>query len=327
MRIVVTDCDHASTDIEQQVVADAGGELVLNQTTAADDVVAGAQGADALLVQYASITGEVLAALPQVRVVSRYGVGVDTVDVAAATELGVAVCNVPDYGTETVSDHAIALAVATVRGLGALDRGVRAGEHDLSSSSALPIRQFSSQVVGVLGCGRIGAATARKAAALGFRVLVHDARLDEGSTHPQGWPVVPLERLLAESDVVSVHTPLDAASHHLLGAAAFATMKRGAILVNTARGGVVDTAALVQALRSGQLHGAGLDVLEEEPVAADHPLLAFDNVILTPHTAFYSEESYTELKRRTAQNAVDVLRGDPRDVLNPEVLEPGRSRG
>ena len=251
MRIVVTDCDHASTDIEHQVVADAGGELVLNQTTAEADVVAGAEGADALLVQYATITRGVLEALPQVRVVSRYGVGVDTVDVAAATELGVAVCNVPDYGTEAVSDHAIALVVATVRGLGALDRGVRAGRHDLASSSALPIRQFSSQVVGVLGSGRIGAATARKAAALGFRVLVHDARLEAGSTHPEGWPVVAFEQLLAESDVVSVHTPLDAASHHLLDAAAFATMKRGAILVNTSRGGVVDTAAMVAALESG----------------------------------------------------------------------------
>ena len=327
MRIVVTDCDHASTDIEHQVVADAGGELVLNQTTAEADVVAGAEGADALLVQYATITRGVLEALPQVRVVSRYGVGVDTVDVAAATELGVAVCNVPDYGTEAVSDHAIALVVATVRGLGALDRGVRAGRHDLASSSALPIRQFSSQVVGVLGSGRIGAATARKAAALGFRVLVHDARLEAGSTHPEGWPVVAFEQLLAESDVVSVHTPLDAASHHLLDAAAFATMKRGAILVNTSRGGVVDTAAMVAALESGQLHGAGLDVLEEEPIGTDHPLTRLDNVILTPHTAFYSEESYTELKRRTAQNAVDVLRGRPRDVLNPEALEAGRSRG
>ncbi|SDE56889.1 C-terminal binding protein [Auraticoccus monumenti] len=324
MRIVVTDCDHASVDLERQVVADAGGELVLNQTTAAEDVVAGAEGADALLVQYASITREVLEALPEVRVVSRYGVGVDTVDVAAATELGVAVCNVPDYGTEAVSDHAIALVVATIRGLGALDRGVRAGRYDLGSSSVLPIRQFSSQVLGVLGCGRIGAATARKAAALGFRVLVHDARLTEGSSTAEGWPVVALEQLLAESDVVSVHTPLVADTHHLLDAGAFAAMKRGAVLVNTSRGGVVDTDALVEALSSGQLHGAGLDVLEEEPVATDHPLTGLDNVILTPHTAFYSEESYGELKRRTAQNAVDVLRGEPRDVLNTEVLEAGR---
>lgn len=326
MRIVVTDCDHASVDVEQQVVADAGGELVLNQTTTPEDVVAAAQGADALLVQYAPITREVLEGLPQVRVVSRYGVGVDTVDVAAATELGVAVCNVPDYGTEAVSDHAIALVLATLRGLVTLDRGVRAGAHDLASSPVLPIRQFSSQVLGVLGCGRIGAATARKAAALGFRVLVHDARLTEGSTTPEGWPVVALAELLAGSDVVSVHTPLVPATHHLLDADAFATMKEGAVLVNTARGGVVDTHALVQALVSGHLHGAGLDVLEEEPVAADHPLLGLDNVVLTPHAAFYSEESYSELKRRTAQNAVDVLRGEPRDVLNPEVLEAGRFR-
>ncbi|CAM3294566.1 C-terminal binding protein [Occultella aeris] len=324
MRIVVTDCDHATLDIERDVVAAAGGDFTLNQTNAPADVIAGAQGADGLIVQYAKITREVLEALPDVKVVSRYGVGVDTVDIEAATELGVAVCNVPDYGTEAVSDHAIALILGAIRGLVNLDRGIRRGEHDLGP--ALPIRQFSNQTVGVLGCGRIGSATARKAAALGFTVLVHDVLFTPGEVRPEGWLAVSREQLLAESDVITVHTPLDAASLHLLDDAAFAAMKPGAILVNTARGGVVDSDALVAALESGRLHAAGIDVLEEEPIAADHPLARFDNVILTPHAAFYTEESYSELKRRTAENAVDVVAGKrPRNILNPEVLQAGRA--
>ncbi|WP_163543100.1 C-terminal binding protein [Occultella kanbiaonis] len=324
MRIVVTDCDHATLDIERDVVAAAGGEFTLNQTNAPADVIAGAQGADGLIVQYAKITREVLEALPDVKVISRYGVGVDTVDIEAATELGVAVCNVPDYGTEAVSDHAIALILGTIRGLVNLDRGIRRGEHDLGP--ALPIRQFSNQTVGVLGCGRIGSATARKAAALGFTVLVHDVLFTPGEVRPEGWQAVSREQLLASSDVITVHTPLDAASLHLLDGAAFAAMKPGAILVNTARGGVVDSDALVAALESGRLHAAGIDVLEEEPIEADHPLARFDNVILTPHAAFYTEESYSELKRRTAENAVDVAAGKrPRNILNPEVLQAGRA--
>lgn len=324
MRIVVTDCDHPLVDVEREVVTAAGGTLVLNQTLLADEVIAGAQGADGLIVQYAKITREVMAALPEVKVISRYGVGVDTVDIDAATELGVAVCNVPDYGTEAVSDHAIALILGVIRGLGILDRNNRRGVHDLGP--ALPIRQFSTQTVGVLGCGRIGSATARKAAALGFRVLVHDIRFADGEVPSQGWTVVSRDQLLADSDIITVHTPLDAATHHLIDFDAFAAMRRGAILVNTARGGVVDSDALVNALETGQLHGAGIDVLEEEPLAADHPLARFDNVILTPHAAFYTEESYIELKRRTAENAVDVVLGQrPRNILNPQVLASGRA--
>ena len=324
MRIVVTDCDHASVDIEREIVEGAGIEFVLNQTHGPAEVVDGARDADGLIVQYAKITREVLVGLPQVKVISRYGVGVDTVDVDAATELGVAVCNVPDYGTEAVSDHAIALILGTIRGLVHLDRGIRRGHHALEP--ALPMRQFSNQTVGVLGCGRIGSATARKAAALGFRVLVHDVLFTPGQVRPEGWAAVSREELLAESDVISVHTPLDAASLHLLDEAAFAMMRPGAILVNTARGGVVSSDALVAALESGRLHAAGIDVLEEEPIAADHPLAQMDNVILSPHAAFYTEESYSELKRRTARNAVDVVLGrEPQNILNPEVLRTGRA--
>ena len=319
MKIVITDCDHASVGPEEDVVRAAGAELVRHQAIEPADIVAAAQGADGLIVQSGKITAEVLDALPSLKVVSRYGVGVDTVDVDAATARGVAVCNVPDYGTEAVSDHAIALALAVTRGLGILDRRLRAGSHDLAP--ALPVHQIAGSVFGVVGLGLIGSSTARKAAGLGYTVVACDVLRDPGTRTEQGYEVLALDDLLRRADVVSIHTPLTAETTHLIGADQLALLKPTAVLVNTARGGIVDTEALVEALRDGRLHGAGIDVVVPEPLPADHPLTGFDNVILTPHAAFYTEQSYTELKRRTAENAVDVVAArTPRNILNPEVL-------
>ncbi|MPV36084.1 C-terminal binding protein [Georgenia subflava] len=318
MKIVITDCDHASIDIEQAVADAEGAELILGNGTSPTEVIASSAGADGLVVQYGQITAEVMDALPGLRAIGRYGVGVDTVDVEAATARGIAVCNVPDYGTEAVSDHAIALALAVNRGIGVLDRGVRAGSADLTPSQ--PVYTIAGRTFGVLGLGAIGTATARKAAGLGFEVIVTDPLLEPGTT-AEGYEVVDLEELLRRSQVLSIHVPLVPATHHLIDAARLGTMRRDAIVVNTSRGGVVDTDALVEALRSGQILGAGLDVFETEPLPADHPLTTFDRVLLTPHSAFYSEESYAELKRRTIQNVVDVVAGrTPRNVLNPAVL-------
>ncbi|MFH5821064.1 C-terminal binding protein [Georgenia sp. AZ-5] len=322
MKIVITDLDHASADVEREVAATAGAELVLTQGTDPAEVVANAAGADGLLVQYAAITAEVLDALPSVRAVGRYGVGVETVDVDAATARGVAVCNVPDYGTEAVSDHAVALALTVGRGIGTLDRNLRAGVTDLTP--ALPVHQFAGRIFGVLGYGAIGRATARKAAGVGFEVIVTDATLAPGTATPEGYEVVGQGELLRRAQVLSVHVPLVPSTRHLLDAAALATMRPDAIVVNTSRGGVVDTDALVAALAEGRILGAGLDVFETEPLPADHPLTRFDRVVLTPHAAFYSEESYAELKRRTIGNVVDVLAGrTPRNIVNPGVLRGG----
>src|SRR5699024_1398897 len=200
MKIVITDCDHATIDAEQQVADAAGYELVLTQSATEEEVIANAAGADALVVQYAPITAAVLDGLPNVRAIGRYGVGVDTVDVEAATERGVAVCNVPDYGTEAVSDHAIALALATVRGLRVLDREARSGSPDLQQ--ATPIQQLSTLRFGVLGFGRIGQATARKAAGVGFDVAVTDILLEAGTTTEEGWPVLTQDELLERSDEI-----------------------------------------------------------------------------------------------------------------------------
>ncbi|WP_432572677.1 C-terminal binding protein [Kineococcus sp. SYSU DK005] len=322
MRIVITDCDHDSVDVERAVARDAGADLVLARCRTEDDVVAAGADADALVVQYAPVTARVLDALPRVRVLSRYGVGVDTLDVPAATARGVAVCNVPDYGTEDVSDHAIALALTLARGTARLDRAVRAGTHSLEHVK--PLHRVATRTFGVLGLGRIGAATARKAAGLGYAVVGADPRAEPGTTTAQGVRVLGTEEVVASSDVLSLHLPLTAGTHHLIGEDLLARARPGAVLVNTSRGGVVDTAALVRALRSGRLAGAGLDVFETEPLPRDSELLQLEQVVLTPHAAWYSEESYAELKRRTVRNAVDVLAGDPPpDVLNPEALDPG----
>ncbi|MBT2567153.1 C-terminal binding protein [Arthrobacter sp. ISL-85] len=318
-RILITDYEFESIS-QEQAVADANGvELVRANCRTEDDVLEAAADVDGLIVQYAPITERVLKNLPRLKAVSRYGVGVDTVDVQAATECGVVVSNVPDYGVEDVSDHAVALALTLARGIPDLDRGVRSGQNLLDTVK--PLRRFSSQTFGVIGLGLIGAATAAKAKALGFRALGYDPLHTPGTTTKEGIEVVTLEELLAASDVVSLHVPLNKHTHHLINARTLGQFKAGATIVNTCRGGVIDTAALVDALKNGKLQAAGLDVFEEEPLPLNSALLDLDRVVLTPHTAWYTEESSDELKRRTAENVVDACLGRrPRNIVNPEVL-------
>lgn len=317
-KIVITDCDHDSIVPEQEMAQQHGVDLALAQATTKDEVIAAAADADGIVVQYATIDAEVLDALPRLKSIGRYGVGVDTVDVDAATARGVAVSNVPDYGTEAVSDHAIGLALAVGRGIARLDRGIRAGSADFVPVK--PLRLIGGRIFGIIGLGLIGGATARKARGLGYEVIAADARRELGST-VDGVRIVSLEELLSISDVISMHTPLTPETHHLISTDQLAQMKPEAILVNTSRGGVIDTAALVEALTERKIYGAGLDVHEQEPIPADHPLTSFDSVVLTPHIAWYTEESYFELKRRTVENVIRTVNEErPRDILNPEVL-------
>ena len=325
MKIVITECDHDSFDAERAVAQAAGAVLVLHQSRTTAELVENARDADGIVVQYAQVTAEVMDALPGLRAIGRYGVGVDSVDIDAATARGIAVCNVPDYGTESVSDHAIALALAAVRAIPRLDRSLRAGSFDLAA--VRPLYRTRGRVFGVIGMGRIGTATARKAAGLGFEVIGHDSAAEPGSVTFRGFPAVAFGELLERSQVISLHTPLDAQTRNLIGPAELARMRSDAIIVNTSRGGVLDTDALVAALASRQVLGAAIDVYETEPLPIGHPLTTFDNVVLTPHIAWYSEESYDELKRRTVANVVDVCAGRaPRNIVNPEVLgAPGRN--
>lgn len=304
--VLITDCDHPTVDVERAILETAGLTVELATCRTPDEVIAAASatGAVGLIVQYAPITGDVLRALPAFRVVGRYGVGLDTIDQATAAALGIRVVNVPDYCTDEVADHALGLILALTRGIVPLDRGVQRGTWDFRLAGR--VRRPSSQRLGVIGLGRIGTALARRARALGFEVVATDPR-GPGDDEVQ---VVDLDTLLETSDVVSIHAPLDASTHHLIDARALALMRPTAILVNTSRGGLIDQDALVQALHGGRLAGAGLDVLEQEPIPADHPLLGLPNVVLTPHAAFYSEESLIEMKRKVSERVLAVLRED-----------------
>jgi D-3-phosphoglycerate dehydrogenase len=298
--VVITDCDHGNVDIEREVFHSAGLTTTVARCRTAADVVAAGRGALALVTQYAPVTRAVLDQLPTVRAVARYGTGVDTIDVAAAADRGVAVMSVPDYAVSEVSDQTIALIMALARGVVVADRAVRAGRWDLDA--VRQVRRTSTMRLGLVGVGRIGATVARKASALGFEVAAYDP-----VGVPDGIEQVDFAGLLASSDVVSLHLPLTEQTHHLIGAAELDLMRPGAFLVNTARGAIVDEAALAAALRAGKLGGAGLDVVESEPLAADSPLRDCPNVVITPHVGFYSQQALHELKLRVATGVVEAL--------------------
>jgi D-3-phosphoglycerate dehydrogenase len=317
--VVITDCDHDNVDPERAVLEGHDVELRVLACRTPEEVAAQAGDADILINQYVPITGEVLDALPRCRLVVRYGVGVDNVDVAAATERGVWVANVPDYGRDEVADHTLALALSLLRGVVVLDRSVRDGGWDLAP--ARPLRRLSTLTWGVVGCGAIGTATAKRAAGLGMRVLGYDL-----PQVPSAPPVerAGLEELLETADLVSLHAALTPESRHLIGAAARGRMRPTAFLVNTARGGLVDTAAVLAALDTGKLAGAALDVLAGEPPddlgwrVARHP-----RVVATPHAAWYSEEAFHTLKTDVAREALRVLEGKkPRSPVNSPVARP-----
>jgi D-3-phosphoglycerate dehydrogenase / 2-oxoglutarate reductase len=321
--VVITDCDHGTIAPEEAVLQAAGVEYRLHQAKTEDDVIAVARDADAIILQYAPITGRVLDGLPRCRVAVRYGVGVDTVDLTAATERGVVVANVPDYCFEEVSDHALAMGLALWRGVVYYDRAIRGGTWNATAKK--PMFRLRGKVMGLIGTGRIGACLARKAAGVGMTVLAYDPYL---TTWPDGIRSVSLEDLLRESDIISLHLPLTSETRHLIGETALKQMKPTALLVNTARGGLVDTDALCRALADGRIGGAALDTLEEEPIPAASPLFAFPNVILSPHAGWFSEQSQADLKRKTAEAAIAVLRGQrPYSPVNPDVYATPRLRG
>lgn len=295
--------------------AEAGFDVALAECETSDDVIEQAHDADAIINQYAPIDESVLTALERCKIVVRYGVGVDTVDLEAASRKGVWVVNVPDYGTEEVSDHALALTMGLLRGIGRFDRAVRSGKWDINMIHPLP--RIRNLTVGVVGCGRIGTAFAHKAKCLGMRVLGHDPSGIPEELERVGVEQVEFDPLITSSDAISLHLPLTEKTHHLIGAEQLHKMKSGSYLINTARGGLVDSAALLQALNEGEIAGAGLDVLENEPPEKGDALISHERVVTTPHAAWYSEDSYEALKSGAAREVVRVLRGKrPRSPVN-----------
>ena len=302
--------DHVFPDLEQErtLLAEAGHELRFDSNAASVEEVRGAVAdADAVLNCYAPMPAEVIRGLDHCVVIARYGIGLDTIDLDQATAQGILVTNVPDYCIDEVSDHALALIMSLVRGVTLLDRAVRSGSWTLAD--ARPLHRVRGRTLGLIGFGRIARALAAKMAAIGFRVITTDPYVPDEAVRAAGAEPMTLEELLAAADVVSVHAPLTADSRHLLGAAELSLMRPGALLVNTSRGPLVDLDALRDALAEGRLGGAGLDVLEVEPPAADDPLPHREDVIVTPHAAFYSEESLRELQRKAVEQVIEALAG------------------
>ena len=305
MKVLITDFDYADVELERHILEGAGLELITAQCRTEEDVIEAGRGVSALLTQYAPITARVLAELPELRMVGRYGVGYDIVDVEAARERGVWVANVPDYGTEEVAVHALSMTLALLRHLPLYDRDVKGGRWHPASTG--PLFRLKNLTLGVVGLGRIGGTVARRASPWFGKTLGCDPYLGEDAW-PEGVERAGLEEVFSESLVISLHPPLTEETRGFIDRDLLGRMPEGGYLVNTARGGLVVMDDLLWVLEEGPLAGAALDVLPHEPPAPDHPLLSNPNVILTPHAAFYSLEAEEEVRRKAALNVVSWAR-------------------
>jgi D-3-phosphoglycerate dehydrogenase len=288
-----------------------------------EGIVAAAKDADALLVTYAKINADMISEMKKVKIISRFGIGVDNVDIEAATRQGIVVTKVPDYCIDEVSDHAMALLLSLVRKIPFSSARAHAGRWEMPAVT--PIHRLRGTVLGLVGFGRIPQLVAPKAKAFGMRVMAYDPYVSLNVMEQAGVGRLEFPELLKISDYISIHSPLLPETHHLFSDEVFRQMKPGSVIVNTSRGPVVDEAALARALDAKQLSGAALDVLEQEP-PVNSPLFGRENVILTPHTSFYSVESLEELQTKAAEEVVRVLSGQPpRNPVNPEVLATPRA--
>jgi D-3-phosphoglycerate dehydrogenase / 2-oxoglutarate reductase len=307
--IAVTDSPFPSLAPAEVALAPLDPELRMARSPAEDDILAVARDADAILVTYAKLTGSLLRRLTRCKAIGRFGLGVDNIDIKAAAELGITVTYVPDYCMHEVSDHAMALLLALARKIPRSNALVQSGRWEMPA--VVPIHRLTGRVLGLVGFGNIPRALAPKAKAFGLRVVAHDPYVAPQLLSAAGVEGLSFERLLEISDFVSIHAPLTPATRGLFNAEAFGRIKPGAFLINTARGPLVDEDALTAALDSGRLGGAALDVVAVEPPPKDSRLIGRDNVILTPHTGFYSVEALNELQTKCAADVARVLRGEP----------------
>jgi D-3-phosphoglycerate dehydrogenase len=307
--IAVTDSVFPSLDPAIAALKRVDPELRMAKSASADDILSVARDADAILVTYAKLPGDLLRQLTRCKAIGRFGLGVDNIDLPAAKERGIVVTYVPDYCLQEVSDHAMALLLALARKVPLSNRLVQSGRWEMPA--VVPIRRLEGQTLGLVGFGNIPRRVAPKAQAFGLNVVVYDPYVSKDVLAAARVESVSLDDLLARSDFVSVHAPLMPATRGLLNADAFRKMKKGAFVINTARGPLIDEEALIAALDSGHLGGAALDVVAVEPLAKDNRLVGRDNVILTPHTAFYSVEALAELQTKCASDVARVLSGEP----------------
>ena len=310
-KAIITDHGFPNTDIEREVIESAGFTLESIQPVCKteDDIIRTCGEADVLIVQWAPVTRRVLKALPKVRCIVRYGVGVNNFDLDAAKDLGVCAANVPDYCVEEVSDHAMSLILPLCRRIPQDHNQIMRGGWGVNPFR--PIPACCEMTLGLVSFGRIARRVAQKAQAFGFTVIAYDPLLPSSVFEEYHAKSVSLDELYRNADVISLHCPLVAETTHLINADSIAKMKNGVILINTSRGPTVDEKALIEGLKSGKINGAGLDVFEEEPLPANSPLRSFPNVLMTSHAASVSEKAVEMLQRKAAEAARDFMSGKP----------------
>lgn len=321
MKVVITDHEFLDLRYEENILKHTNIELVKTQCKTEDEVIEACHDAEGIINLYAPISRRVIDNLAECKVITRYGVGVDTIDLEAATEKGILIGNVPDYGIDEVSDHALALIMTLLRKITTSNAKVKNGSWDVNQIK--PLRRLNKLTIGLVGFGNIPRRLSTKLQALGIKIIVSDPFLSEEFAKEKNVTLVSLGELCEHSDLISVHAPLNDSTRGMIGSEQFSLMKKGTYLVNTARGPVVDEDALLEGLESGKVAAVALDVIETEPIAPNHPFLTMENVVLTPHIAGYSEESAAEMRSKTALGIADVLiRGQyPKYLVNKNVKE------
>ena len=314
--------------LNEELIRQNGGTTRYGRATDEANRIRLAENADVVVVGGARLTREFFAALPHLKGVVRLGIGVDNIDLNAATELGIVIANVPEFCSDEVAEHALGLMLAVIRKIVLADRKSRCGEWATAMDAVLrPMRRLSGQTLGLVGLGKIGRSLAAKARGLGLHVIGYDPYIAPKAAKAAGIPTLSLEELLPQTDILSLHVPGTSETRNMINASTLALLKPGAILINVARGGVVEESALAAALASGRLAGAGLDVLQQEPLRLPHPLTQFDNVVITCHYASLSEESYATMRKQVSEKTVQILRGEiPNDLVNVRVKDSPRLR-
>jgi D-3-phosphoglycerate dehydrogenase len=324
-KVLVTDYVWPNTEPERAVLAKIDAELIEAPDASEDTLVSMVGDVDAILTCFAQVTEKVIRAANNCVVIGRFGVGFDNIVVDVATELGIAVTYVPDYCVEEVSDHVLALLLSWDRRIPLFDNSVRTtgwGSIPLN----MPMLRLRGKKIGLLGYGRIGRMVGQKAQAFGLDVLAYDPYVPADSV-PAGITMTDMDTVLRESDFISIHSPLTPETENLISTRELALMKPTSFIINCARGPLIDEEALHDALSNNRIGGAGLDVLVDAHPSPDNKLLKLDNVIITPHVAFYSPEAVLELEERAAGEVVSVLQGKmPDNLVNPDVLKHASPR-
>lgn len=305
--IAVTDSVFPSLDPAIEILSEIDASVELAKDSSREAILEVAREAQGLMVTFAQIDRSIIEELSECRVIGRFGIGVDNIDIDAATSAGIQVCYVPDYCLDEVSDHAMALLLSLARKVTYGNSLVQSGRWE--GKAVAPLWRLRGRTLGLVGLGKISQALVPKALAMGFKIIAHDPYIDSGVAASLGVELVEFAALLEQSDCVSIHAPLTAETENLFDRNAFEKMRPGALLINTARGPLVNEQALAEALDDGRIAGAALDVLPSEPPPSDCPLLNRDNVILTPHTAYYSEDALLDLQTKAASDVASVLCG------------------